>query len=87
MKVNDIIKSVRACITDEYSCTECLFFECDKQLNCQKLLAQAVEDKFNELVELLDDTVNHHYYDTLETLQEENTVLNDKLDQIRQIVS
>ena len=87
MKVNDIIKSVRACITDEYSCSECLFIGCDKQLNCQQLLAQAVEDKFNELVELLDDTVNHHYYDTLETLQEEHTVLNDKLDQIRQIVS
>ena len=86
LKVTDIIKSVKACITDEYSCVDCLFIKCDKKQNCQQLLAQAVEDKFNELVNLLDDKVNHHYYDTLESLQEENSDLRSRMEQIQELI-
>ena len=86
MTVKDLIKSVQACLTSKYGCRECVFCECDNQCRCQDLLAQAVEDKFNELVELLDDKVNHHYYDTLEFYQEENTELREKLEAIKDVV-
>lgn len=55
--------------------------------NCQMNLAQATIDKLNELVELLDDKVNHHYYDTLEQYQEMNTALQSKLDKIESILT
>ena len=85
MTVKDLIKSVNACIT-RGRCIECVFFECDNQCRCQELLAQAVEDKFGELVELLDDKVNHHYYDTLEFYQEENAELRAKLEAIEAVL-
>ena len=50
-------------------------------------LARATIDKLNELVELLDDKVNHHYYETLEQYQEMNSELQNKLDQIEAILT
>ena len=55
--------------------------------NCQKRLINATIEKLDELVNLLDDQVNHHYYDTLEELQEDNIRLRDKLDKIEKILS
>ena len=86
MTAKDLIKSVNACITAHGRCIECVFFECANPCKCQDLLAQAVEDKFGELVELLDDKVNHHYYDTLEFYQEENAELRAKLDAIEAVL-
>ena len=82
MTVKDLIKSVQACLTSKYGCRECVFCDCENQCNCQALLARAVEEKFGELVELLDDKVNHHYYDTFEFYQEENAELREKLEAI-----
>lgn len=86
MTVKDIVKSVYACLTDKCKCSDCIMFECDRNKNCQKELAIAVEAKFNELIELLDDEVNHHYYDTLETYQETCSQLQDTLDKIEKLI-
>ena len=86
LRVEDLIKSVRACLIGEYSCGECAFYNCDRNQNCQYLLAEAVENKFGELVNLLDDKVNHHYYDTLEHYQEESIELRDKIDKVLEII-
>ena len=69
-------------------CKNCPLFDEDLQntSNCQELLAKLTIDKLNELVELLDDKVNHHYYDTLEFYQEENIALKEKLDKVLEIV-
>ena len=82
MTVKDLVESVNACLTSQGGCSACVFCECDNPCNCKNLLAQAVEEKFGELVELLDDKVNHHYYDTLEFYQEENIALREKFDKI-----
>lgn len=82
MTVKELIKSVNACLTPHGGCGECVFCECDNPCNCKALLAKAVEDKFGELVDLLDDVTNHHYYDMLEFYQEENTALREKLEAI-----
>lgn len=86
MTVKELIKSMNACLTCKYGCNECSFFNCDKQYRCQDLLANAIEEKFNELVELLDDKVNHHYYDILEFYQEENDKLREKFEEIKSIL-
>ena len=72
-------------------CKQCPIFELtidtkNTAENCQKLLAENTIKKLKELVELLDDKVNHHYYDTLESLQEMNTELANKLDSIKEII-
>lgn len=94
MTVNDIIKAQECCYflnggcedtcsTSSCSyCQECPIREVERGANCQKILAQLTIDKLKELVELLDDKVNHHYYDTLEFYQEENNKLINKLNKI-----
>ena len=87
MTVKDLVKSVYVCLTDKYyGCSECAFFDCNRQYNCQDLLAEAVEEKFNELTELLGDSVNHHYYDTLEFYQEEYAKLIEKIEEVKFIL-
>lgn len=86
MTVNDLVKSVTACLTSRGGCRECVFCDCDNAARCKYLLAQAVEDKFDELVELLDDKVNHHYYDMLEFYQAENTELRGQLEAIESVL-
>lgn len=86
MTVKELIKSVKACLTSQYGCKDCVFCDCDNGARCQVLLAQAVEEKFGELVGLLDDKANHHYYDTLEFYQEENTVLRRQLEAIEAVL-
>ena len=84
MTVNEIIKAQEICFirqdrNDCGYCKECPIFELEMTEHCQKFLAENTIKKLNELTTLLDDTVNHHYYDTLEALQEDNISLYDKI--------
>lgn len=91
MTVNEIIKAQKICFLRQGSacgnyCKDCPVFEEKLSQNCQEYLAENTIKKLNELVELLDDNVNHHYYDTLESLQEMNAALVNKLDSIKEII-
>ena len=91
LTVKDIIKAHEICFLrqsreDCSYCKECPIFEEKLPQNCQAYLAENTIKKLNELVELLDDSVNHHYYDTLESLQEMNIELTNKLDSIKEII-
>ena len=91
LTVKDIIKAHEICFLKQSReecgyCKECPLFKVETTQNCQTLLAEETIKKLNELVELLDDKVNHHYYDTLEALQEENIQLRDRFDEIRTLV-
>ena len=91
LTVKDIIKAHQLCFLMDQSssgyCKDCpLLHMSYEESSCQEALANATIAKLNELVELLDDKVNHHYYDTLEALQEENTQLRDRFDEIRTLV-
>ena len=93
MQVKDIIKAQEICfMMDSNSCgycKNCPLFDEDLQntSNCQELLAKLTIDKLNELTTLLDDTVNHHYYDTLETLQEDNISLREKIERAMELLN
>ena len=91
MTVKEIIKAQEICFLKQSRedccyCKECPIFEVKTPQNCQAYLAETTIKKLNELVELLDDSVNHHYYDTLESLQEMNTKLANKIDSIKEII-
>lgn len=91
MTVKDIIKAQEICFLTQrfdcgHYCRDCPIFEVKTPQNCQAYLAENTIKKLNELVELLDDNVNHHYYDTLEYLQERNMGLANKLDSIKEII-
>lgn len=91
LTVNEIIKAQEICFLRQSRedcdyCKECPIFEEKLSQNCQEYLAENTIKKLNELVELLDDSVNHHYYDTLESLQEINIELTNKLDSIKEII-
>ena len=91
MTVKEIIKAQEVCFLKQSReecdyCKECPIFEEKLSQNCQKFLAENTIKKLNELVELLDDNVNHHYYDTLESLQEMNIESANKLDSIKKII-
>ena len=91
MTANQIIKALEICFLRQGSddcgyCKECPVMELDMTEHCQKFLAKNTIAKINELVMLIDDTVNHHYYDTLELYQEENMKLRDKLEEIEAIL-
>ena len=90
LTVNEIIRAQEICFLEDREscgyCTQCPLKDIDYNKNCQKTLAQATIDKLKELTELLDDKVNHHYYDTLEHYQEENEQLRNKFDQICEIL-
>lgn len=91
MTVKEIIKAQEICFLKQSRedccyCKECPIFEVETSQNCQAYLAENTIKKLNELVELLDDNVNHHYYDTLESLQEINIALANKLDSIKEII-
>ena len=90
LTVDEIIKGQRACFLQDNNsceyCTECPFKDIEEASNCQRLLAQATIIKLKELVNLLDDKVNHHYYETLEQYQEINSELQLKLDKIEDIL-
>ena len=87
MKVKDIKHSLKCCFDNNSRCSECVMFgEADHIDSCQKRLVEAAIEKLDELVNLLDDNVNHHYYDTLEELQEENIKMREKIDSIIDII-
>ena len=91
MTVNEIIKAQEICFlrqtNDECGyCKECPIMELNMTEHCQKFLAENTIKKLNELTTLLDDNVNHHYYNTLESLQEINIELTNKLDSIKEII-
>ena len=84
MTVNEIIKALEICFIRQDKddcgyCKECPIMELNMTEHCQKFLAENTIKKLNELTTLLDDTINHHYYDTLEALQEDNISLYDKI--------
>lgn len=91
LTVNEIIKAQEICFLRQsfdcgHYCKDCPVFEVETSQNCQAYLAENTIKKLNELVELLDDKINHHYYDTLEFLQETNIELANKLDSIKEII-
>lgn len=90
LTVNEIIKAQEVCFFVDREgcgyCKHCPIKDIDGSDNCQETLAQLTIDKLKELVRLLDDKTNHHYYDTLEFYQEENMALNNKLDKILKIL-
>lgn len=85
MKVKDIKHSIQCCFGSIGTCRECLMFDTPEK-DCQTRLIKITIEKLDELVNLLDDKVNHHYYDTLEELQEENIKMREKLDSILNII-
>lgn len=90
MKVKDLIKAQEICFLKQSReecgyCKECPLVTVETHKNCQTLLAEETIKKLNELVELLDDKVNHHYYDTLEQLVEDNQDLRNRLDNIQSL--
>ena len=97
LTVNEIIKAQEICFLSPSReecgyCKQCPIFElttdtADTAENCQKLLAENTIKKLKELVELLDDKVNHHYYDTLDFLQNENTILREKIDKAVELLN
>ena len=92
MTVTEIIKAQEICFLRQTNddcgyCKECPVRECEEPQNCQVFLAENTIKKLNELTQLLDDNVNHHYYDTLEFYQEENIKLREKLEAIESILT
>ena len=92
MTVNEIIKAQEICFLRQSReecgyCKECPVMELELTEHCQKFLAENTIKKLNELTTLLDDTVNHHYYDTLEALQEENISLTEKINKIFDLIT
>lgn len=89
MTVNDIIKAQEVCyINDRESCEYCVhcpMFD-NAGPDCQEVLARLTIEKLTEMRDLIDDKVNHHYYDTLEFYQEENAELRGKLEAIEEIL-
>ena len=88
MTINNIIKAYNCCFgVDGLSCKDCPLFETEeKERSCQKILSDETIEKLTSMRDLLDDKVNHHYYDMLEFYQEENTSLRTALDKIRMFV-
>ena len=88
MTINNIIKAYNSCFgVDGLSCKDCPLFEIEeKERSCQKILSDETIEKLTSMRDLLDDKINHHYYDTLEFYQEENTSLRTALDKIRMFV-
>ena len=92
LTVNEIIKAQEICFLRQSReecgyCKECPVMELELTEHCQKFLAENTIKKLNELTTLLDDTVNHHYYDTLEALQEENISLTEKINKIFDLIT
>ena len=92
MTVNEIIKAQEICFirqnrNDCGYCKECPVFELELTEHCQKFLAENTIKKLNELTTLLDDTVNHHYYDTLDALQEDNISMREKIERAVELLN
>lgn len=94
LKVTDIIKAHDICFLktgqdDCGHCTICPMFDykVEEGETCQQALAKITIMKLTQMKELLDNTVNHHYYDTLEQYQELSSELQSKLDAIEQILT
>ena len=86
MTVKELTDSLYSCIMCNHNCKQCAFAKYGAQHNCQYMLFTSIRGKFDELTGLLDDSVNHHYYDTLEFYQEENDKLRDKHDKIKEVL-
>ena len=88
MTVADIIKAHKCCFrVDNLSCQDCSLCGVEtKDRSCEKILLELTIEKLVAMKDLIDDRVNHHYYDTLEYYQEENARLRDKLEEIRLFV-
>lgn len=91
MTVNEIIRAQELCFLNQKEgnkgyCKDCPILQLDAARNCQVFLAENTISKLNELTNLLDDTVNHNYYETLEFYQEENAALREKLEDIESIL-
>lgn len=92
MTVNEIIKAQEICFLRQKFdcgnyCKDCPVMEHNEPQNCQIFLAENTIKKLNELTQLLDDKVNHHYYDTLDFLQNENISLREKIDKAVELLN
>lgn len=92
LTVNEIIKAQEICFLRQSRedcgyCKECPIFELELTEHCQKFLAENTIKKLNDLTTLLDDKVNHHYYETLEFLQNENISLREKIDKAVELLN
>lgn len=92
MTTKDIIKAQEICFLRQSRedcgyCKECPVFELKLTEHCQTFLAENTIKKLNELTQLLDDKVNHHYYDTLDFLQNENISLREKIDKAVELLN
>lgn len=83
MKLNDIINAQRLCAKGK--CDGCPLKDKLSE-NCVAELAEETITKIEELKDLVDDTVNHHYYDTLEELQNDNEQLTKAFTDISTII-
>lgn len=88
MTLDDIIKAHNCCHRiHNLSCTECPFYKIKKtDMNCEEILVELTIQTLISMRNLLDDKVNHHYYDMLEFYQEENARLRNNLDEIKAFV-
>lgn len=92
LQITDIVKALEICFIRQDKddcgyCKECPIMEMNMTEHCQKFLAENTIKKLNELTTLLDDTVNHHYYDTLEALQEDNISLREKIERAVELLN
>ena len=92
MTVNEIIKAQEICFIRQNRddcgyCKECPVFELELTEHCQIFLAENTIKKLNDLTQLLDAKVNHHYYDTLDFLQNENISLREKIDKAVELLN
>lgn len=80
MTVEELITAHKCCLG---TCVDCPLFKVSADKSCQEILTEATIEKLSSMRDLLDDKINHHYYDTLEFYQEENVKLREKLDKIK----
>ena len=88
MTVEDLIMAYNCCFRiNEVGCSDCPIEDiATKDKGCERVLAELTIEKLKSMRDLLDNTVNHHYYDTLEFYQEENNVLRAKLEAIKELI-
>lgn len=91
MKLNDVIKALDICLArngdSRDHCQVCPLFGLTDSSNCKKMLANLAAEKLITQRDLLDDQVNHHYYDMLDEYMEENARLSACLQMIEDVLT
>lgn len=89
MTIDHIIKALNCCRRIyNFSCADCPLYKVEESdRTCQDVLYESIVEKLTRMRDLIDDRVNHHYYETLEFYQEENDRLRNNLDRIKEFVN